>query len=195
MIWACHWQPSTLCTRSMIAFACGVMVVTCSWFGFNAIIVTHLLELTFEFAPIVKDNKLSSWVMCQPGVMKQILDGCYWFVCVFENIKPSCVLLLDLSLWVQAEEKRVCFGVLAGVLIVNGVVLPDLHRPWARDTVSDSATLGGSGPYFLCTCSFFVIWHIWQVVHKQSMFNILCKIRPHHVVPDSLFCSSLSRMK
>jgi hypothetical protein len=38
-----------LCTRSMIAFACVVLVVTCSWFGFNAIIVTHLFELTFEF--------------------------------------------------------------------------------------------------------------------------------------------------
>jgi hypothetical protein len=29
-------------------------VVTCSWFGFNAIIVTHLLELTFEFSPLSK---------------------------------------------------------------------------------------------------------------------------------------------
>jgi hypothetical protein len=61
----------------MIAFACLMLVVTCSWFGFNSIIiqVTHLFELTFEFAPIVKDNKLSSWETCQPGVMKQILDG------------------------------------------------------------------------------------------------------------------------
>jgi hypothetical protein len=64
----------------MIAFACVMLVVTCSWFGFNAVIVlhTHLFELTFELAynPIVKDNKLRSQVMCQPGVMKQILDGC-----------------------------------------------------------------------------------------------------------------------
>jgi hypothetical protein len=60
----------------MIAFACELMGMTCSWFGFNAIIVTHLFELTFEFAPIVKDNKLKSRVTCQPGVMKQILDGC-----------------------------------------------------------------------------------------------------------------------
>jgi hypothetical protein len=46
----------------MIAFACGLMIVTCSWFGFNTIIVTHLFEVTFEFAhvPIVKDNKLRS---------------------------------------------------------------------------------------------------------------------------------------
>jgi hypothetical protein len=64
----------------MIAFAYGLMVVTYSWFGFNAIIVlhTHLFELTFEFAniPILNDNKLRSRVMCQPGVIKQILDGC-----------------------------------------------------------------------------------------------------------------------
>jgi hypothetical protein len=55
----------------MIAFACGLMVVTCSWFGFNAIIVTHLLEIKFEFTnpPIVKDNKLRLWVVRQPGVI------------------------------------------------------------------------------------------------------------------------------
>jgi hypothetical protein len=64
----------------MIAFVCVVFVVTGGWFGFNAIIIlhTHLFELTFEFDPIVKDkdNKLRLWVTCQPGVMKQILDGC-----------------------------------------------------------------------------------------------------------------------
>jgi hypothetical protein len=62
----------------MIAFACGWYVVTCSWFDFNAIIVTHLFELKFEFAhiPIVKDNELRSQVTCQPDVMTQILDGC-----------------------------------------------------------------------------------------------------------------------
>jgi hypothetical protein len=42
MISACHLQQFILCTRSMIAFACGLLIVTCSWFGFNAIIVTHL---------------------------------------------------------------------------------------------------------------------------------------------------------
>jgi hypothetical protein len=75
MIWAYHWQYTTLCTRSMIAFACVMFVVTCSWFGVNTIIVlnTHLLEFTFEFAliSIVKDNKLRSRVTCQPGVMKK----------------------------------------------------------------------------------------------------------------------------
>jgi hypothetical protein len=64
----------------MIAIACVMLVVTCSWFGFNAIFVlnTHLFELTFELAhtPIIKDKKLRSRVMRQPGVMKQILDGC-----------------------------------------------------------------------------------------------------------------------
>jgi hypothetical protein len=80
MICAPFWQSIPLCTCSMIAFACVMSVVTCSWFGFNAIIVrsTHLFELTFDFAhiPIVKDNKLRLRVTCQPGVMKQILDGC-----------------------------------------------------------------------------------------------------------------------
>jgi hypothetical protein len=62
----------------MIAFAYGWYVVTCGLSGINAIIVTHLLELTFEFAhtPIVKDNKLRSRVTSQPDIMKQILDGC-----------------------------------------------------------------------------------------------------------------------
>jgi hypothetical protein len=73
---------TTLYTCSMIAFACEWKIVTCSWFGFNTIIVldTHLLEFTFESAhtPIVKDNKLRLWVTCQPSVMKQILDGCCW---------------------------------------------------------------------------------------------------------------------
>jgi hypothetical protein len=44
----------------MIAFSYGLIVVTCFWFVFNAIIVAHLFELTFEFylITIVKDNKL-----------------------------------------------------------------------------------------------------------------------------------------
>jgi hypothetical protein len=98
----------------MIAFSHGWCVVTCSCFGFNAIIVlhTHLFELTFEFAyiPIIKDNKLRSRVTCQPGVMKQILDGCCWLICGFDDFKTTFDLLLDLSLWVQAEKKRVCFA-------------------------------------------------------------------------------------
>jgi hypothetical protein len=32
----------TFCTSSMIAFACGWYVVTCSWFGFNVIIVIYV---------------------------------------------------------------------------------------------------------------------------------------------------------
>jgi hypothetical protein len=52
MIWEYQWQLTTLCTRSMIAFACGMKLVTCSWFGFNTIIVTHLIEPTLEFAPL-----------------------------------------------------------------------------------------------------------------------------------------------
>jgi hypothetical protein len=107
IIWAYHWQTTTLCTRSMIAFACAWMVVTCSWFGFNAIIVTHLFELTFDFAyiTIVKNKKLRSRVTCQPGIIKQILDRCCWRICGFNNFKLA-------SGWIYHCEckQRVCFG-------------------------------------------------------------------------------------
>jgi hypothetical protein len=109
MIWEYDWQFVPMCTHWMIAFACGLLVVTCSWFGFNAIIDTHLFELTFEFAyvPIVKDNKLRSRITCQPGVMKQILDGCCWLICGFDNFKPTCV-----DCWINHCEfkQRLCFG-------------------------------------------------------------------------------------
>jgi hypothetical protein len=65
----------------MIAFACGLLllVVTCSWFGFDSIIFldTYNFELTIKFTSIIKDNKLRLRVTYQPeiGVMKQILDG------------------------------------------------------------------------------------------------------------------------
>jgi hypothetical protein len=47
-------------------------VVTCRWFGFDVLIVTHLFELTFEIdnIPIINDNKLRSRVMRQPDAMK-----------------------------------------------------------------------------------------------------------------------------
>jgi hypothetical protein len=111
MIKAYHWEYTTLCTCSMIALACLWMVVTCSWFGFNAIIVTHLFEHTFELAnpPIFKDNKMTLRVTCQPGVVKQILGGC-WLICGFNNFKPTSGFILKISLWVQAEDKKVCFG-------------------------------------------------------------------------------------
>jgi hypothetical protein len=78
--------------------------VTCSWFAFNAVIVTHLLEFTFEFAhiPVVKDNKLRLRVPCKPGgVMKQTMDGC--------QISAGSIIV---------SANRQC--VLDGVLIVNG---------------------------------------------------------------------------
>jgi hypothetical protein len=85
MIWAYHWQTTTLCNYLMIAFACGLWVVTCSWFCFNAIVVLHkkLFELTLAFFHVlnVKDNKLRLRIMCQPGGMKQSLDGCCWLIC------------------------------------------------------------------------------------------------------------------
>jgi hypothetical protein len=40
--------------------------MTCSLLGFNAILLTHLFELMFEFAPIVKDNQLRTGMLCQP---------------------------------------------------------------------------------------------------------------------------------
>jgi hypothetical protein len=74
-----------------------MMFVTCSWLSFNSLIVlyTHLYELTFEFAPIVKDNKLGSQLTFQAGVMKQILDGCCWLICDFDNFKPTSGRIYD----------------------------------------------------------------------------------------------------
>jgi hypothetical protein len=109
MIWACHWHSTTLWSRSMTAFACGWFVVTCSLFGFNAIIVIHLFELMFEFAtiPLVKEYKMRSRVTCQPGVIKQILDGCCWLICGLNIFEPTCGCC-----WIYHCEcnQRVCFG-------------------------------------------------------------------------------------
>jgi hypothetical protein len=152
MIWIYHWQRLALLTCSMIAFNYVMLVVTCSCFGFNAIIVlyTHLFELTFEYfpIPIVKDNKLRLRVPFQPGVMKRILDGCCWLICGFDDFEPTSVVLLDLSLWLQAES-------VFWMISLLWMDPPDPHKPWPRDTVSDSAILGGSSIYFLR--SFFVI--------------------------------------
>ena len=46
-----------------------------SWFGMNALIVTHLLEIMFECIPIDKSNELTTRIFYQPGIMKEILDG------------------------------------------------------------------------------------------------------------------------
>jgi hypothetical protein len=98
----------------MISFACGWYVVTFSWFGFDAIIVlhTHLFELTFEVAPIVKGNKLRLRVTCLSGVMKKSwMDVADLFVALTISNQP-----VSGSIIVSAS--REC--VLAGVLIVNG---------------------------------------------------------------------------
>jgi hypothetical protein len=109
----------------MIEFACGLMVTTCSWFGFNAIIVTHLFEHTFEFAPIFKDNKLMSRV-------GNVSIRCY-------ETNPGSMLLI--YLWLRQSQTNLCLiagsiiasenrdCVLAGVLIVKGMVQPDPHIP------------------------------------------------------------------
>jgi hypothetical protein len=93
----------------MIAFACGLQVVACSWFGFNSMIFTHFFELTFEFAhtPIVKNNKLRSRITCQPGVMEQILDGCFLlFVALTVSNQPVVGSIIVNT----SKLQRVCFG-------------------------------------------------------------------------------------
>jgi hypothetical protein len=89
-------------------------VVTCSWFDFNVLIVTHLLELTFEFAPIVKDNRLKSHVTCQIGVMKNSwMDVADLFVALTISNQP--VLIAGSIIVIGIREY-----VLPGVLIING---------------------------------------------------------------------------
>jgi hypothetical protein len=71
--------PINIFLYSLNDYICFVIsVVNCSWFGFNAIVVTHLFELAFEFGNnlILKDNQLRLWVwcQCQPCVIKQILN-------------------------------------------------------------------------------------------------------------------------
>jgi hypothetical protein len=88
-------------------------VVTCSWFGFNAMIVTHLFELTIEFShtPIVKDNKLRLQVTFQPGVMKKSwMDVAALLVASTISNQP-----VARSIIVSASKEYV----LAGVPIVN----------------------------------------------------------------------------
>jgi hypothetical protein len=96
IIWACHWQLSVLVQWLHLLVVCWLWLV-----------VTHLFELTFEFAPIVRDNKLRSRVTCQPGVMKQILDGCCWLIFGFDTFNPASVWW-----WIYHCEckQRVCFG-------------------------------------------------------------------------------------
>jgi hypothetical protein len=108
----------SLCTRSMIGIACEKYVVTCTWFNFNAIIVKYrlLFELTFEFSliHIIKNDRLRSRVTCryQPGVRKQIPNGCCWHISGFNDFN------LPLAWSIIVSARREC--VLAGVLIVNG---------------------------------------------------------------------------
>jgi hypothetical protein len=118
---------------------------------------------------------------------KSCLDGCCWLICSFNNFKPTSV-----DCWIYHCEckQRVCFGWYP-FCKWNGPT----RSTQTMTQGSDSANLGGSSPYFLRVFSFIVILHTWQVEHKQSIFNILCKTRPYHGIPDSLFCSSLSWIK
>jgi hypothetical protein len=119
MIWTYNWQHKTLCIHSMIKSICGLMVVTFSQFGFNAIIVLHkyLFEVTFELAliPIIKDNKLRIQVTCQLGVWKNLewtLLTYLWhqqFQTSIRSVAGSIIVFLN----------REC--VLDCVLIMNGL--------------------------------------------------------------------------
>jgi hypothetical protein len=165
------------------------MVVICSWFEFNFITITHLFELKFEFAcsPIVNHNKLRLQITCQPGVIKQILDECCWFICGFDSFKPTCGVLLVLSLWVKTESV---------FFMVSLLEMEGTHQMHTyHDPGSDSNILGGSSPFFLRLCWLIIIWLTWQMEYKQSIFKVLCKTRLCDGIPDSFFCSCLSRVK
>jgi hypothetical protein len=88
----------------MIELACGLIVVTCSWFSFNVIIVTHFFELTFEFTriPIVKDNKLRS--------RGNVSTRCY-------ETNPGLMLLT--YLWLQQFQTNQCL--IAASIIVSEI--------------------------------------------------------------------------
>jgi hypothetical protein len=110
MIWAYHWEYATLCNRSMIAFACGWYAVTyiiglTSMPQLSWIHIRLNSRLNFPILPLSKTIKLRSLIMCQPGVMKQILDGWCWLIFFFDNFKPT-------SGWIYHREckQRVCFG-------------------------------------------------------------------------------------
>jgi hypothetical protein len=97
--------------------------MTFSWLGFNAIILTHLLELTFEFSPFAKDNKLRMGIRCQP------------------RFRIGLDHLVAGSIIVRASQECV----LSGVFIVQGPT----RSTQTMTHFSDPAVLGGKRPYFL----------------------------------------------
>jgi hypothetical protein len=76
--------------------------------------------------------------MCQPGIMKQIMDGSGRLTSSFDNLK-------SFGGWIYHSEckQRVC--VLGGVFIVKGPT----RSTQTMTQVSDSSVLGGKRPYFL----------------------------------------------
>jgi hypothetical protein len=100
---------TTLCTRSMIAFACELMVVTYSWFGFNVIVIFHtkFFKLTFKYSHIFKDNKLRSLITCQPGATRKIwVDVADLFV----TLTISNEYMVCCWLYLYELKHRMCFG-------------------------------------------------------------------------------------
>ena len=76
MICAFHLQLSEFAQWMHLLVNCELWIVNCDLLllDINTIIATHLFELTFEFAPLVKDNALRMRILQQPFIMKQILD-------------------------------------------------------------------------------------------------------------------------
>jgi hypothetical protein len=121
MILVYNCLSPTLCTSSMIAFACEWKVVTCSWFGFNAIIVldTHLFELTFESAILPFSKTINwgcGWRANQVLWNKSWMDVSDLFVASTISNQPVAGSIIVSA----SKAHRVCFGWLAGILIVNG---------------------------------------------------------------------------
>jgi hypothetical protein len=93
----------------------------------------------------------------------------------------------------KCKQRRIkC--VLDGVLIVNGPTRCT-YTMGSRDSISDSAILGASSPYFLRSSPSLS----FDILDKRNINNqcsTSCfKTGPCHGIPDSLLCSCLSRMK
>jgi hypothetical protein len=151
------------------------------------------MNLQISHISIEKDNRLRLQVTCQPGVMKQILDGCCWLIFGFINFNPDCVVFLDLSFWVQAEQNKVFFG----------------WCPYCKWTHQIHTELEPGAQWQILlfwvgeahiSCMYvpslsFDILDKWNINHQRSTSCV----RPCHamvfLIVFSVFCSSLSRMK
>jgi hypothetical protein len=145
----------------------------CNWIGFNIINILHPHEIRFGFyfTSIFKGNKLRSRVTCQPCVNETNLG---WMLLTYLWLWRFQTILCCIDWSIIINESWDSENNFAGVFIINAP--PDPHRPWPRDTMSDSDNLGGSSLCLLRVFS-FIIWHSWKEEHTQSMLIILCKTR------------------